>query len=395
MRARSAQAQNGTEDRHNAASTDTPAQPGIVPQAIPFVAGAHEHTEPAFTIGPLALTAVAQDIPLQDIPPYGYARNLLLVFRLTGGTLGPGVMSADYPWNVILSAAIEDVNGGQMEGPLSGWSWLWANIAAAPAYEQDPRRWPTYVSTFNAVFYFRVPLEIAHHNALGALPNQNSSSTYKFRMTLNTTTNVYSTQPTAPPNLTVRAHLEAWTQPADKSYDGHPQSPVPPGVGTGLYITRNRQAVSVGDNTIPIKRVGNLVRSWVFECRDASGVRQDTVFPDPYRFNWDGRAMFYETQDVHKIHLWERIENLFALDTGMFLLSLDHATQNRMGDGEPAMWWQTVQASRIEVAGVAAVAGTMDVITLDVQPVEIHPSERFVETSLTGFHPAMVPVQNV
>jgi hypothetical protein len=51
-----------------------------------------------------------------------------------------------------------------------------------------------------------------------------------------------------------------------------------------------------------------------------------------------------------------------------------------------------MQSSRLELNGVAAAAGTLQVCTNDVAPVEVNPAERYVETSTTGFHPAAGPV---
>ena len=60
---------------------------------------------------------------------------------------------------------------------------------------------------------------------------------------------------------------------------------------------------------------------------------------------------------------------------------------NLAGDDTPALWWATVQASRIELDGVAEAAGNVQILTNDIAPGEVNPAERYVETSATGFQP--------
>ena len=65
------------------------------------------------------------------------------------------------------------------------------------------------------------------------------------------------------------------------------------------------------------------------------------------------------------------------------------------GDEEPNLWLPTVQASRVELQGVFAAAGSLQILTNDVAPATVDPSERYVESATTGFHPAVgQPVPN-
>src|SRR5438067_931358 len=78
------------------------AHPAPPVPAVPFVAAAHEHTEPIFDV---SVTPGAAAITLGpfDIPSYGYARHIFLQVTASGGTIGAGVLSPDYPFNLFQS----------------------------------------------------------------------------------------------------------------------------------------------------------------------------------------------------------------------------------------------------------------------------------------------------
>lgn len=364
---------------------------------VPFVAAAHEHVEPAFTdvVTPGAAVQIRGAAGPFNIPAFGFIRHIFLEVVGAGGTLGAGVLHPDYPFNLFQSITLFDVNGAPMFGPLDGYATLWANIAGGYVYAQDPRRGPGYVSTINASFVLRIPIEIYHHDGLGSLANQNAASSYQLQYIINTSTALYTTAPTTPATFTIRGWLEAWTLPNETDIAGRPQAQAPPGHGTSQYWSGSPRPVVVGQNALLLNRVGNLVRNIVVICRNntAQGagatVRDDTVMPDPITIQWDARVLYQESQNYARQVMFERVENLFARDAGVFIFSFDHSDQGRSGDGPPNLWIPTVQSTRLEIDGVAATAGNAQIIVNDVAPVEVLPSERFVETSQTGFHPAM------
>src|SRR5262245_31782859 len=121
--------------------------------AVPFVAAAHEHVEPAFTKS-AQLTAATQQLDPIDIPSYGYIRHIFLEVTSASGAIGTFVAGADYPWNIIQSLTLLDVNGAPICGPIDGYALLWANIAGGYAYRQDPRDSPwSVVAAPNPAFF--------------------------------------------------------------------------------------------------------------------------------------------------------------------------------------------------------------------------------------------------
>ena len=373
-------------------------QPAAIPR-IPFTAAAHEHVEPAFDVTQLLGASAVQLGPF-DVPAFGYLRHIVLVATGSGGTLGAGVLSADHPWNVIQSISLSDVNGAPIFGPVDGFAALQANIFGGyGGARPDPRVASTYSNTINGSFLLRIPVEIQRSTGLGALANQNAAASYKVAITVNPSTVVYSTAPTTPASWRFRAFLEAWTLPNEVDVAGRPQAMLPPAHGTTAYVSSFSRSTVVGANTVLLPRVGNLIRSLVFIARTAAAgtPRDDTVFPDPVTLNWDARALFNQFPQTYIIH--RMLEQLAqstnqaatanSRDTGVFAINYANIEHGIAGDDEPTLWLPTVQSTRLELTGTAATAGTIQAITCDVAPVEVVPQERFVETSETGFHPAI------
>lgn len=356
--------------------------------AVPFTAAAHEHVEPIFDVT-VTPGAAAVNIPPIDIPSYGYGRNVLLeVTSSVNGALGGGALSADFPFNIFQSISLTDVNGAPIFGPLDGYAAFQANVVGGYAAKPDPRLSPWYQgSIVGTAFPLRVPWEISHHDGLGAVANQNSAAAYRLNLTTNPlTTLVTGGAPTAP-TLRIRGFLEAWSLPNPVDLVGRPQAQSPPAHGTMQFWSFMQRDVGSGAITVPLQRMGNLIRNVVVIARTAAGVRSDTVFPNPARLTWDARTLLEESQNARIQAMFERIPQLVTRDAGVFAYTFNHSSNNAVGDDQPSLWLPTVQSSRIELQGNNTAAGSLQIITNDIAPGEVTPSERYVETSDTGFHP--------
>lgn len=364
----------------------TPAAPSPV---IPFVAAAHEHTEPMFDVtvaGGAPPTAAAQLGPF-DVPAFGYLRHIFIEVDASGGVLGAGALAADFPWNFISSITLSDVNGAPIFGPLDGYATLWANIIGGYAGgANDPRALPFYDATINGLFTFRIPVEIARHNGMGALANQNAAASYKLSITTAASTVTFATAPTTVPAFRIRGWLEAWTLPNEVDVAGRPQAQLPPAHGTTQYWSQFVKSTGVGANTTQLPRVGNLIRNVLIIARTtAAGTpRSDTVFPDPPTLAWDARSLRNDTQTYIIERMRSKLPDLTARDAGVFAYVFGDSDHGSIGDDDPTLWLPTVQSTRLELTGSSAAAGTLQVITNDIAPVEVIPAERFVETSASG-----------
>lgn len=365
------------------------AGPAALPP-IPFTAAAHEHVEPVTTDNAGAIAAAQGVRGPFDVPAYGFLRAICFEVNLTGGTLGAGALAADFPFNILQAITLADVNGAPLFGPLDGYAALWSNIVGGYGYRQDPRLSPQHDGTINGKFYIRVPVEISRHNGYGAIANQNSAAAYKLSYNIATIAQAFATAPTTPPNVQIKTWAECWSQPNVADLAGRPQQREPIGHGTTQFWTSfTRAGLAAGQLNLLFPRVGNMVRNLVFICRDATGARVDTVFPDPFLLMWDSRVLTNESQRYRVLKMMEGIQAPGGRDVGVFFLSFNNLIIGHNGDEEPNLWVPTVQSSRLELQGTTSAGGSIQVLTNDVAPVEVRPESRYVETSQTGFHPAL------
>lgn len=366
------------------------AQPAVI-AALPFTSGAHEHGEPAFTATFTPGASVQRQNPT-DIPAYGYITALFLEVVCSGGS--GGTLAADAPWNMLTDITLQDVNGSVIAGPINGYELYIANILGGwSGVRNNPADSPWYVASApNPAFFLRVPVEVSHKDALGALSNQNSSANYKLTFGVNTIAATTSVAYTTAPLMTIRGWLEAWTLPADKDSRGNPQAQVPPLLGTGQYLSIQGPRASVaGTYTAPFTRLGNYLRFVGIIGRDNSGVRSDAVLPDPLLFNWDGMQIKNLSQRVLQQHFYERVSGVFTRPTGVFVLPFNFGGEYpAMGNESPNMWLPTSQSSRLSIDGSSALAGSTTFVTCEVAPIEVSQAQRYQEHSNTGWNPGAV-----
>lgn len=355
---------------------------------VPFTAAAHRHQEPAFKSPTRLLTGATQQLDPINVPSFGYLRHIFLDVVGTGGVIGTGVLSEDAPWNVIQSLTLLDVNGAPIVGPIDGFGLYLANVVGGYTFQNNNALFPAFSNTINPRFQVRVPVEIAAHNALGSIANQNAAAPYQLIITLNSSTGFLSTVGTATlPSVQITGTLETWTLPASQDSAGNPQNQLPPAHGTGqFWSVRNQTGLAAGDNTIPIVRVGSLLRNIIFVCRNATPVRADNVFPDPAIINWDGRQLVNEPQ-AYRVS--KNFDTLGVRPTGVFAYTFDETVLGKAGDESPNLWLPTQQSTRLELNGTLGAAGSVQVIVNDVQPIEVAPDQRYVEQNATS--PGSIP----
>ena len=86
--------------------------------AIPFVRATTKHLEPAFDVSQVITTSQVALGPF-DVPAHGFIRNLVLYVTATGGALGGGTISADFPFNILGQIELTDTNGFPIVFPLT------------------------------------------------------------------------------------------------------------------------------------------------------------------------------------------------------------------------------------------------------------------------------------
>jgi len=357
-----------------AGNTNKQSAPSII---VPFTRASHEHLEPMQDVTQ-AITATSTALGPYDVPAYGYLRNIVLDVQASGGVGTAVTAKEDSPWGIIQEIALIDVNGAPVVGPFSGYDLYLINKYGGYSYASDPKQSPMYsavaAGSGNFRFCLRVPVEFSAREGLGALPNANAASTWKLRITLNPSTEVYGTVPTTLPSVRVRMHLDAWSQPAQTDLKGNATAQQPPAIGTTAYWSKTTMPVSAGFNTLRLPRMGSLIRGLFFVFRDSAGSRSAgaTAFPDTPALYWDTRLLKQYQKDLWKHELFRKTgfsgtaEAANGLDNGVFVEDYMHDFDGKIGGELRDQYLGTTQSTRYELNGTFASAGTLTVITNDV-----------------------------
>jgi hypothetical protein len=353
-----------------ATSGQTAGQRGPAPSLVPFTRASYEYVQQLLDVSQLS-DGNTHIIGPFDIPAYGYLRSLLIMVDATGGTGAAAVAFEDAPWSTIATITFYDVDGAPTMS-LSGHD-LYIINKWGTKFLNDPVSSPKYsavAATGNYAFLLRLPLEISNFDALGALPNQDSSATFKCQITMAANTGVYTTQPTTQPTVRFRCFMECWAQPNPTDLLGRPQQTEPPEVGTTQFWSKNVKVVGAGAQTIKIDRVGNLLKNIIFVFRNNTPVRDTTDFPDPIQIMWDGRIMTNEARDVRRHYMWERFGYAAsALDTGVFVFDeLHDLISNFAGMVTKDLLVPTTLGTLLTLVGNFVVAGNLTILVNDIQP---------------------------
>lgn len=307
-----------------------------------------------------------------DIPARGYLRNLLIYVQATGGTGSAAIYREDAPWIALTDIALQDINGGYIWGPASGFDLYLAHKWGGYANSCDPTLNPNYVAPTTAgnfAFILRLPIEVNARDGLAAIGNRNSSATYKMRMTQNANTVIYSTIPTGAASMRIRVWTELWSQPAPVDGRGRPQAQQPPCHGTTQFWSKATYPVPAGNFNLRLQRMGNLIREIIFVYRTTTPARSDANFMATVRLELESHAIINEAQDLRKSYMKERTAHVLgAYDLGVFVYDFAHDWDARIGGETRDQYIETSQATRLELVGSYGAAGTVDVLTNDVVP---------------------------
>jgi len=368
--------------------------PGSTPataqqRSIPFHQASHRAEEPAFTneitpgtgavtVGPVAL------------PAQGYLDKVVLDVEASGGVEGSATVGSDFPFNILSLVRLQDSNSATIT-ELSGYNLLLAMTYGGFAGCPDPRNYPQYsANKGNPKFVLKLPVGL-NPMGLGVLANQSSSSAFKLTYVVAAKTEIWGTQPTTIPKLTIRVTNELMTLPPATDSLGRAQQQVPPYNGTAQYFrVQPNNSVSAGNNNTRVTDTGNMLRMLGFIGRKA-GVRSEEPFPDPFNLVWDTGYLQISTRRLLQVRMRELIESLAERDVGVYMFNWSYGTHRHAGENELNALIPTVTATRLEVTGSSAEAGTLDIFTNTVSIAEVNPALRPVQRNATGYQPPTPP----
>ncbi len=289
----------------------------------PFVAGTREVDKSTYD-ETKALNASTQDLRTYECDPNGFLGGAYILVQGTGATATANVVvAANAPFNVIDQITFNDTNNKPIVGPMTGWDLYVCNKYGGYSFIDDPKQSPVYSAPVTGsgtaagsfTFILRLPIEIVHRDALGALPNKSSSATFDISIRLAALATVLGAPATA---LSVRTRIQqyGWMDPNGNDMKGNPVNQNPPGVQTTQYWAKQTYTLASGYFSQRLQGIDSLVRNLIFVLEDdGSRVTGDADFPDPFTFQYETSLPVQRIKDVWRHKIGEDFGYINAVET--------------------------------------------------------------------------------
>lgn len=267
----------------------------------PFVTGTRRIDRQIYD-NTTVVTASTQKLPTYNLDTDGFTAGLFILCEATAvnTTASTAAFQEDGPFNIYSTVQFSDTNNKPILGPMTGHDLAMITKYGGYSFSDDPKNSNQYSVTTGTgtaggsfQFVLRVPIEIVHRDALGALLNKSASAVYKLDMTLNSNTTgaggVYSDDPTTSLSIRTRIQQYGWMDSDQRDYMSNPADPNPPALNTIQYWDKQSLVVSAGAVNQQLNTFSGLVRNEIFELRDSNGSRTagDADFPDPFELHYD------------------------------------------------------------------------------------------------------------
>ncbi len=340
-----------------------PAPGGVVP----YFYGSNTYVEKFFTAS--QLIDADQHENQTNINPGGFLRGVRLEIRSSGGVLGTGVVSNDGPWSVLNSVTVENIDGGSLLYPMSGYAHKTRNLFSRP-WMGDPDRKFDFSNSINPSGSLFMQSEIRH--TAGVLSNTDARAQYRLRFTYANSTQFLGTVGTATlPTVVVTCYLETWAQPDKHDLVERPIEPLPPGLGISTLARHQIINLSAAgaDNTIQASNMGNENRIYLWIMRASTGVRTDLA-SNPIRWRIDDRSLgVFSPQELFNqmADFYPFLQTGSARPTGVYVWSRFFDPGRMVGQS----WQTTTNATYLlweTATATGGTNGTLELITDEVVP---------------------------
>jgi hypothetical protein len=324
------------------------------------------------------------------LPATGYIRRVRLQTVLTGGTGGTFTAGGDAPFNFFNLVRFAEPNAAPVV-ELTGENLLFSNVYGGYTAWNDPRQDYDYNATSpNINIEPYVPVEL-DPTGMGALSNLSNASAFRLTMVAEAASNIYSTNPTVFPSFTVTPHVDYSTLPNPVDSAGTPQATAPPFPGTiQLWSQIQNLTLSVGNNRTSLARMGNQLRTIIMVTRQA-GLRSETPFPNPAMLRWDDLNLRIESPQSLRKWIREHIISTSPRDVGVYVYPYSYGIGRQVGGNGVSSYLPTVTATRYELSGQSAGAGTLDWVINDVSSAPVSGVQRATVGGGLGYYPPQPP----
>ncbi len=344
---------------------------------IPFVVGSNLYQESPFSTVVQQLGATSNETVV-NITPGGFLRGIQMDVSSTGGVLGSGTLQQDVPYSIIQSASLEDISGGPIIYPMSGFAHAMCQKYLRP-WEGDPAKRPNFSATINPSFTLQFNAEVK--DTLAVLANTDARAQYRFRYTLapgNVTTGfsgLTNVAPTTQPTITVALSIRTWSQPDLQDLLGNTVEQIPDGLVASRFLMHESPVITQANNVIRETLTGNEYRGiiWIFRNGNALQTRFDltNAGAGPIDFRQDSRRLWKRqfTQIVEQMQcFYPNLSNgTSTRETGVLVIPrFAGPAQPSQSDQQGEYWQQTVEQTLLQAeflgGDLTTSPGTLEII---------------------------------
>jgi hypothetical protein len=344
---------------------------------IPFVAGSNAYREAPFSTTVQQLDANSHETVV-NVTPGGFLRGITMQVTSTGGVIGAGVLAADAPLSILSSCSLEDISGGPILYPMSGFTYAMCQKYLRP-WDGDPQKRSDFSATVNPSFTLRFFAEVK--DTLGALANTDARAQYRFRFTLSPGNSagpfgLTTTAPTTQPTVTVKLYLEAWAQPDLNDLLGNPIQQIPDGLVCSRFLMHEQPILTSANNVVRQTLTGNELRGLVLIVRNGDANKSRVNLTDANAgaidFRLDARRLWKMTpsQIVEEMSAFYLLmgAGTWTRETGVYVIPRFAGAANS-GDafaGQGEYWLQTVEQTLLQMefggADITTSPGSVEII---------------------------------
>ena len=329
----------------------------------------------------IALTTAYQPEP-NPVTGSGY----IFGFSLEFAAVVPSNNSAnvayveDGAYSVNGNTLFQDVTGPLVN--LPGWSLRWISRYGGWEFQNDESSTDgniyskvtgTGATGGNFVFHQRVPVSTGRRTLLAMLGNQDRSQSYQLSNDLAPSTAVYSTSPTALPNITITRSYQSYEVPNQANADGSSNQVEPPLYGVLHYLLQSVNAnVPVGGSTIPhyLQGLGNTIRVLMLVFRsNSSRATAESNMPTQIQVKIANQLIFNETLAARRKMMYDRYG--FDAPSGVLVYDNIHDLIARSTSelGHDLWWTQQINEATIQCtypSGFGSTANSLTVVKSDM-----------------------------
>ena len=259
------------------------------------------------------MTTSAQNLPVYNVTPNVWQRGFWILTQVSMVNVTATLVlqtaspfaGQNFPFSLWNTITFSDINSKAIVGgaTFSGYDLHVCNKYFGYLNMGDSRAAPGYLATLTSTptafqFALYLPLEVATRTGIGALENKSTASTFKLQLTLESTTNIFSTGPSGATTVTTRITSDSYF-----SSKVAGTASAPPAAGATQYLIKGSYPALAGSQSPIIQQgLGYPIRNLCWVNYDSAGTRAtgDTNFPDPMQFIYLGTAMYSRIKALWK-----------------------------------------------------------------------------------------------